>query len=113
MSAIGQLDEDHADVLHHRHHHLTEVLCLCFLLAAERNFVQLAYPFHQLGNGIAKGFSQIFLVVVGVLNHVVQQRSHQRFVIKMHISQNTGHSNRVSNVGIATGSHLSVMGFMS
>ena len=46
VRAVGQLDENDADILHHRHDHLAEVLSLRLFLVAEGQLIQLGYAFH-------------------------------------------------------------------
>ena len=42
MQPVGKLDENDADILDHRKHHLAEALCLCLTSRPELNLIELA-----------------------------------------------------------------------
>ena len=44
MDPIGELDQDHPDVVHHRQEHLPEVLRLAFLARREADGADLGDP---------------------------------------------------------------------
>ena len=98
MGAVGKLDEDDADVLHHRHDHFTKVFGLRLFLIAELELIKFRYPLYQFGDAFTK---KLFHVLVGggsIFNHIMQQRGHQRFVVELHLGQNTGYRDRVRNI---------------
>ncbi len=98
MGAVGKLDEDDADVLHHRHDHFAKVFGLCLFLIAELELIKFRYPLYQFGDAFTK---KLFHVLVGggsIFNHIMQQRGHQRFVVELHLGQNTGYRDRVRDI---------------
>ncbi|MNY48892.1 hypothetical protein D3C86_1842670 [compost metagenome] len=99
MGTVSQFDKDDADILHHRHDHLAEVFGLRLFLIAEFQLIKLRDPFHQFGNAFAKELFHILVSGGGIFDHVMQQRSHYRFIVEFHLGQNTGHRYRVSDIG--------------
>ena len=109
VGAVGQLDQDDPDILGHGHHHLAEVLGLGLLAIAKLQLVELGDACYQLGDGIAKQFGQIGLGDRGIFDDVVQHGSHQGFMIEAHVAKNAGNGNRVGDIGLAAGTHLSLV----
>ena len=109
VGAVGQLDQNDPDILGHRHHHLAEVLGLSLFAIAKLQLVELGDPGHQLGDRIAKLFGQIGLGDRSILDDIVQHGGHQGFMIEAHIAQNSGYGDRVSDIGLATGTHLALV----
>ena len=98
VGAVGKLDEDDADVLHHRHDHFAKVFGLRLFLIAELELIKFRHPLYQLGDAFTK---KLFHVLVGggsIFNHIMQQRGHQRFVVELHLGQNTGYRDRVRDI---------------
>jgi hypothetical protein len=54
VQAVGQLDQDHANVAGHGHGHFLEVFRLRFGLGLEVHLGQLADPVDQFGHGFAE-----------------------------------------------------------
>ena len=110
MGAVSQLDENDADILHHRHNHLAEVLCLRFFLVTEFQLIQLRNAFDQLRHAFTK---QLFHVLVSgrcIFDHVMQQRGHEGFMVELHFRQNTGYGNRMGDIRLTAGACLSLVG---
>ncbi len=72
VRAVGEFDQNDADILHHRHDHFAEVFGLRLFLVAELQFIQLRNPLHQLGNAFAKKLLHILVGGGGIFNHVMQ-----------------------------------------
>ena len=99
MGAVGKFDENDADILHHRHNHLAKVFSLRLFLIAKLKLIKLRYPFYQLCNAFTKKLFHVLIGGWGIFNHVMQQRSHQRFVVEFHLGQNAGYRYRVRDIG--------------
>ena len=69
MQAVGKLDEQHADVLAHGQHELTNRLDGGVL--AVRHLVQLGYAVDQVGDLLAEILGELLHRVVGVFHRVV------------------------------------------
>ncbi|MNZ73678.1 hypothetical protein D3C78_921000 [compost metagenome] len=112
VQAVGQLDQDHADVAGHGHGHLLEVLGLGLGLGLEVHLGQLADPVHQFGDGLAELRVEGFLGDAGVLDHVMQHRGHQALMVHVHVGEDAGYSQRMGDVGFAAAAALPVMGLL-
>jgi len=65
VQAVSEFDEDDADVVHHRQHHLAKVLGLGFFGGREIDFADLRHAFDNVGNLLAE-FWRISTVVTEV-----------------------------------------------
>ena len=101
VGAVGQLNQDHPDILRHGHKHFLQVGNFKFLIVFELHLIQLTDTLHQLGHGITKALGQILFTEGGVFNHIMQQGGHQGFMIHPHISEDTGNGYRMRNVRFA------------
>ena len=72
MQAVGKLDQHDADVVDHGQHHLAEVLGLLFLTRGEINLADLGDALDDVGNLLAKLFSNVDDRDRSVLDGVVQ-----------------------------------------
>ncbi len=54
MQAIGELDQDHANIARHGQQHLAETFRIGFLPIAEAHLVQLGDAVDQFGHGLAE-----------------------------------------------------------
>lgn len=88
VQAVGQLDQDHANVARHGHGHLLEVFRLGFGLGLEIHLGQFADPVDQFGHGFTKLRLQRFLGDTGVFDHVMQHGRHQALMVHMHVGEN-------------------------
>ena len=91
VQAVGELDQDHADVAGHGHGHLLEILGLGLGLGLEVHLGQLADPIDQLGDGFAELGDQSFLGNAGILDNVVQHRGHQALMVHVHVGEDIGY----------------------
>ena len=113
VQAVGQLDEDHADVVDHRQDHLAQVLGLLRLLALAALVVplvlpverggaaQLGDPLDQLGDARAELPGELLLGGAGVLDHVVQQGGGEGLGVELHLGEDARGGDGVEDVGLA------------
>ncbi|GAR62344.1 hypothetical protein NGUA15_04156 [Salmonella enterica] len=99
MGTVSKLNEDDADILHHRHNHFAKVFGLRLFLIAELELIKFRHPLYQLGNAFTEKLFHVLISGGGIFNHVMQQSGHQRFVVEFHLGQNTGHRYRVRDIG--------------
>ena len=109
VQAVGQFDQDHADVAGHGHGHLLEVFGLGFGLGLEVHLGQLADPVDQLGDSLAELLAEGFLGDAGVFDHIVQHSGHQALMVHVHVGQDAGHGQRVGHVGLAATAALTIV----
>ena len=81
MGAVGQLDQDNPNILHHGHHHLAEVFGLRLFAIAEFELVEFGDTGDQFSDSTAIELGQLFLGHRGVFDHIMQQGRHQGFVV--------------------------------
>ena len=109
MQAVGELDEDHPQVVGRGHRHLLEVLGLGLLVRLEDGG-ELADPVHDLGDLPAEDRLELGLGGAGVLEDVVQQRRGDGPVVHAHLGQDVGYRQRVRDVVVARAALLPVVG---
>src|SRR5690606_30032978 len=109
VQAVGQLDQDHADVAGHGHGDLLEVLGLRLGLVLELHLGQLADPVDQFGDGLAELGGERLLGDAGVLDDVVQHGRHQALMVHVHVGKDVRHRQRVGHVGFAAAAALAVV----
>jgi hypothetical protein len=95
VEAVGELDQDHADVLRHRHDQLAVVLRLGVLAALELDPRQLGDAVDQLCNLVAELVRDRLQVLVGVLDHVVQQGGGDCLLVELELGEDLRHTERV------------------
>ncbi len=99
VRAVGDLDEDDADVLGHGHEHLAQVLHLLVFLAGVLHARQLGDALHDVRDGGAEFLGDIVMREGSVLDHVVQQRRHDGVLVQTHVHRNIGRGDTVSHIG--------------
>ena len=110
VQAVGELDQDHANVARHGHGHLLEVFGLCFGLGLEVHLGQLADAIDQFGHGFTELRLQRFLGNTGVFDHVMQHRGHQTLMVHVHVGKNIGHGKRMRDIRLTAAAALAVVG---
>ena len=85
VQAVGQLDQDDANIARHRQQHLAEIFRLRIFAGLEFDLVQLAEAVHQFGHRLAELFGYLFIGDMGVFHHIVQQGRHDRLGIEMQL----------------------------
>ena len=99
--AIGELDEDDADVVHHRQQHLAEVLRLAGLARGERDGPDLRDPLDDVGDLGAEQLLDAADGRQGVLDHVVEEAGGDGNHVQPHVGQQASHFEGVDQVGLA------------
>ena len=101
VEAVGQLDEQDADVLGHRDQHLAEVLGLSFTNRGELDAGDLGEALDQEADLLAEAALDLVGGGEGVLDGVVQQPGRDRHLVHAHLDQDARHLDRVDQVGLA------------
>ena len=112
MQAVGQLDQDDAHVARHGQQHLAEGLGLVFLARVELELVELGDAVDQFGDRLAEALDQLGLGDAGVLDHVVQQRGHQRLRVELPFGALRRDRERMGDVGLAAVAQLAQVGLV-
>ena len=109
VQPVGELDQDDADVVHHREQHLAEVLRLPLLARRERDRPQLGDPFDDVRDVGAEQLLDALDRGLRVLDDVVQQAGGNRDDVELHVGELVGDFERVDEVGLARMAHLSLV----
>jgi hypothetical protein len=99
VRAIGELDEQDADVLRHRHDHLAEVLRLLLLLRVPGGELrELRHAVDEVGDLGPEELRDVLLRREGVLDRVVQEAGDDRRLVEAHLGEQARHLERVDEV---------------
>ena len=95
VEPVSELDQDHADVLRHRHDQLAVVLRLGVLAALELDPRQLGDAVDQLCDLVAELVIDRLQVLVRVLDDVVEQRCGDRLLVEPELGEDLRDPERV------------------
>jgi hypothetical protein len=95
VQAVGELDQDHAQVLRHREHELAVVLCLRVLAALELNARQLGHTLDEAGDLLAELRPDVVDLDPGVLDRVVQKRGGESCLVEAELGEDLRRAPRV------------------
>ncbi len=107
VQAVGELDEDDADVVDHGEHHFAEVLGLRFFSGREINLADLGDALDDVGNLFAEFLADFNGGDRGVFDRVVEQAGGDGNGIHFHVGENVADFERMHQVGLARGPGLS------
>jgi hypothetical protein len=110
VQPVGELDQQHPDVLGHRDEELAQVLCLGGFPGHEIETLDLGQPLHQAGDVGAEQLLDLLVGCAGVLDDVMQQRSHDRGIVELQLGEDGGNFQRMREIGIPRGADLAAMG---
>jgi len=105
-SRIGELDEDDAEVLRHRHDQLAVVLGLGVLAALELNPGQLRHALDEVCDLLAELGAQLVDIGARVLDDVVEKRRRERRLVELQPCEDLGCAPRVVDELLARLAHL-------
>ena len=111
MDAIGQLNEQHADVAAHGDEHLAQRLGLSSSSIAD--LVELGDAVDQIRDGFTEVGGQFLERVVRVFHGVMQQCSNQRRGRHSHLGKDRRYGHRMGDIRLARLAHLPTMAFFS
>jgi hypothetical protein len=109
MGAVGELDQDHAQVAHHREQHLAEVLRLRLLAILETDLVQLGNTVDDFCDIVAEARRDIRLGDRRVFDDIVQDGPDDGVRIQMQVGQDDRGGHRMRDVGFARNARLALM----
>ena len=109
VQAVGELDEDDADVVHHRQQHLAEVLDLALLAGRERDGADLGHALDDVRDVVAEGLADALDGGQGVLDDVVEQAGGDAHDVELHVGEDVGDLEGMDEVGLAGMADLSLV----
>ena len=96
VEAVGELDQDDADVLRHRQEHLPDVLGLLLLERDGRVLAELGHAVDELGDLRAEPLLDVRQRVLGVLGDVVEERGLDRDRVDVELGEDLGRCDRMA-----------------
>ena len=114
VQAVGQLDEDHPQVLRHGHQHLPQALRLQVVAGGllghlPRYVAQLGHPVHQLGHVRAELLLYLLHRHTAVLRHIVKERRRDGGGVELQIRQNGRRFQWMLQIRLARAPELALM----
>ncbi len=109
MQAIGELDQEHADVVGNGEQELAQVLRLLGLARDELQPFQFGQALDQRADLVTEDLVDLGACRLGVLDGVVQQRRHDGGVIELERGEDRGDLERMREIRIAGGAGLRAM----
>jgi hypothetical protein len=109
VQPVGQLDQDHPQILGHGDQQLTEVLGLLGLGGRKLQVGQLGDAVDQFGDLGAEQPRDLAIGRLGVLDGVVQKRRGDGGVIQPHLGQDGRHRHRMGEIRLARMARLAAM----
>ena len=109
VQPVGELDQDDADVIHHRQQHLAEVLGLALLARREGDRADLGHALDDVGDLGAEELGDPLGRRQRVLDDVVQEAGGHRHDVELHVRQRVGDLERMHQVGLAGMAHLALV----
>ena len=106
VQAVGELDEDDADVVDHGQHHLAQVFGLLLFAGGEVDFADLGDAFDDVGDLLAEFLADFDDRDRGVFDRIVQQAGGDGDRIHLHVGEDVGDFERMHQVGLAGGAGL-------
>ena len=109
VQAVGQLDQENADVVGDRQQQLAQVFGLLGLARHQFQPFQLGEPFHQGADLVAEDMIDFGAGGLGILDGVVQQCGHDGGVVELEVGEDRRDLERMREIGIAGGAGLGAM----
>ena len=112
VGPVGELDEDHPDVLRHRDQHLAEVLGLLLLLGRTgpvREGTELRHPLDQGEHFVAEQVADLGRRGEGVFDGVVEQTRDDARLVELQLGEEAGDLEGMDEVRLARLAHLALM----
>ena len=109
VQAIGELDQENADVVGDRQQQLAQVFRLLGLARHQLQPLQLGEPLDQRADLVPEHVVDFGAGGLGILDGVVQQGSHDGGVVELEVGEDRRDLERVREIRIAGGAGLRAM----
>ena len=106
VQAVGELDQENADVVGDRQQQLAQVLGLLGLARHQFQPLQLGETLHQRADLMPEDLVDFGAGGLGILDGVVQQRGDDGGVVELEVGENRRDFQRMRKIGIAGGPGL-------
>ena len=109
VQAVGELDDDDADVGDHGEQHLADVLGLVVFAVGELDLVELGDAFDDVRDLLAEALGDLGRGDVGVFDGVVQQAGGDGGGVHLELGEDLADLERMDDVGLARGAVLALV----
>ena len=109
VQAVGELDQEHADVVGDRQQQLAQILGLLGLARHQFEPLQLCQPLHQRADLVSEDGVDLGAGGLGILDGIVQQRGHDGGIVELEVGEDRRDLERVREIGIPGGAGLRAM----
>ena len=109
VEPVGQLDEDHADVVDHRQQHLAEVLGLPLLARRELDRAELGHALDHVGHVRSEQLLNALDRRLRVFDDVVEEAGRDGHDVELHVREEVRHLERVDQVRLPGVADLSLV----
>jgi len=109
VESLRQFDQHHPNVGGHGENHFPYVFGLAFLAIAESQLAELSHPLHNPGDARAESFFQLLRGDGLFFQHVVEQPGGDGFLIQSHAGQESGHGQRMVQIGLTLPPHFALV----
>ena len=109
VQAVGELDQDDADVIDHGQQHLAKILGLPLFARRELDGAELGDPLDDVRDVGAEELLDALDGCLRVLDDVVEQSGGDRHDVELHVGEEIGHLERVDEVRLAGMADLSLV----
>ncbi len=103
MQAVGELDQDHADIVDHGQQHLADAFRLALLARCKVEFAQLGDAVDAAGHLVAKLFAHLLDGGGRILNHIVQETGLEADHVHVHVRELAGNQQGMGHVRRSAG----------
>lgn len=113
VEAIGELDDDDADVLRHSHKHLAQIFEIVFFFGtAQFDLAELGDAIDQEGDVTPELFFDFSERHLGILGDIMEESGDQRLFIHTDLGQDLGHMEGMDDIVFTGFSLLAMMSFL-
>ena len=110
MQPVGELNQQHADILGHCKHEFTEILGVLGLVRLQLQLTKLGHAIDETGDRRTEMIFDLLEGSEGVFHRVVQKRCNDGITVEFERGQDTGDFERMGKIRIAAGASLRSMG---
>ena len=111
VQPVGKFDDEHAQIAGHRHQHLAHGGSLLGFLRVELQTIELGDTVDDGGDFVTECLRDVGECQLGVFNGVVQECRNDRGLIQSNVGNDTGHRDRMGDVGLTCRTRLMPVGF--
>jgi hypothetical protein len=109
VQPVGELDQQHADVVRHGEQELAQILGGALILGLRLDLAELGHAIDQPPDVGAKQSLDLLGGGQRILQRVVEQRGDDRFAVEVQVGQNARDLDRMAEIGVARRAFLAAV----